>query len=205
MHLDYIDYEEFPQLSARDKAYQAGFQKLKSFLQFEFEYDSMKKVIEERRKFPINRSVLVSELTHSYEKIPHSEIVQKNIQSLLSEDTFTVITAHQPSLFTGPLYYILKIAGAINLANRLNQDFPSIHVVPVFILGAEDHDFEEINHTQIFTKKQQPFTFDGNDVDLCLFVNNDGKCIPERNSYSTFFNYDFFYYYFIISSMRSQI
>ncbi|MBK7221085.1 MAG: bacillithiol biosynthesis BshC [Saprospiraceae bacterium] len=40
--------------------------------------------------------------------------------------------AHQPSLLTGPLYYIYKIFSAINLAEALSVRFPNNHFVPVW-------------------------------------------------------------------------
>ncbi|MDA9774145.1 bacillithiol biosynthesis cysteine-adding enzyme BshC [Saprospiraceae bacterium] len=153
MNVDYIDFQDFPQLSSRDKAYQAGNDLLRPFYNYDFEYSAFGQVIEDRKKFPVDRAMLVEELTKTYSKIDHSSEVAKNIASLADEKTFTVITAHQPSLFTGPLYFIIKIASAINLAKKLNEDHPSYKIIPVFILGAEDHDFEEINHTYIYNKK----------------------------------------------------
>jgi bacillithiol biosynthesis cysteine-adding enzyme BshC len=69
-----------------------------------------------------------------------------------SGNTFTIVTAHQPSLLTGPLYYVYKIASTINLCARLKEHYPDYHFVPVFINGSEDHDFEEINHVNLFHK-----------------------------------------------------
>ena len=79
--------------------------------------------------------------------------VKSNIDSLLNEETFTLITAHQPCLFTGPLYFIYKICSAINLSRQLNREFSENHFVPVFITGGEDHDFEEMNHLNIYGRK----------------------------------------------------
>ncbi|MEM8584735.1 MAG: bacillithiol biosynthesis cysteine-adding enzyme BshC, partial [Bacteroidota bacterium] len=74
------------------------------------------------------------------------------IEALGSKHGFSVITAHQPSLFTGPLYFIYKICSCINLARQLNSAYPDRTVVPVFITGGEDHDFEEINHLHLYGK-----------------------------------------------------
>ncbi len=54
---------------------------------------------------------------------------------------------------TGPLYFIYKIASAINLCNKLKKRHPQYNFVPVYWMATEDHDFEEINHIHIFNKK----------------------------------------------------
>jgi bacillithiol biosynthesis cysteine-adding enzyme BshC len=55
-------------------------------------------------------------------------------------------------LFTGPLYFIIKILQTIKLSDELNKHFTDKRIVPVYWMGAEDHDFEEINHFHLFGK-----------------------------------------------------
>jgi uncharacterized protein YllA (UPF0747 family) len=47
---------------------------------------------------------------------------------------------------------IYKIVSAINLAKELNVEFPSHHFVPVYWMGSEDHDKEELNHIHLYGK-----------------------------------------------------
>ncbi len=54
---------------------------------------------------------------------------------------------------TGPAYFIYKIISVINLCESLNKQNPSNHFVPVYWMAGEDHDFEEINHINLFNKK----------------------------------------------------
>ena len=70
----------------------------------------------------------------------------ENIDALLSPDTFTITTAHQPNIFTGPLYFIYKILHAIRLAAHLQNSLPQYRFVPVYYMGSEDADLEELNH-----------------------------------------------------------
>lgn len=74
------------------------------------------------------------------------ERIQAQIQALSSEQTFTVTTGHQLNLFTGPLYFLYKIFGAINLAEQYSAQNPDCKFVPVFWMASEDHDFAEISH-----------------------------------------------------------
>jgi uncharacterized protein YllA (UPF0747 family) len=54
------------------------------------------------------RSALSTQLIQQYKQLDLSENLQKNIESLLSENTFTVVTGHQICAAGGPLYLIYK-------------------------------------------------------------------------------------------------
>jgi uncharacterized protein YllA (UPF0747 family) len=75
----------------------------------------IKKAIEARKQFATNRSLLVEELKKQYKGAGASEEVNKSIELLLSENTFTITTAHQNNIFTGPLYFIYKILSVIQI------------------------------------------------------------------------------------------
>ncbi|GAB5550834.1 MAG: bacillithiol biosynthesis cysteine-adding enzyme BshC [Saprospiraceae bacterium] len=145
-------FQDVPQFSVKDIAYATKNPKLKSFYKYPVQLESFPKVIQDKKKDNINRAVLVDTLLTQYQQFGANQAVIQNIEALREENTFTVITAHQPSLFTGPLYYIFKIISAIRLAEILNEKYPDFKIVPVFISGSEDHDFEEINHTNLFGK-----------------------------------------------------
>ena len=51
-----------------------------------------------------------------------------NIELLKLNNTYTVTTGHQLSLFTGPLYFLVKIINVIKLADRLNQENKEINI-----------------------------------------------------------------------------
>jgi bacillithiol biosynthesis cysteine-adding enzyme BshC len=77
--------------------------------------------------------------------------VRQNIEALLSPDTFTVTTAHQPVIFGGPLYLIYKILHVIQLAEKLNRQYQGKgkYFVPFYYMGSEDADLEEIGQMQV--------------------------------------------------------
>lgn len=100
------------------------------------------------------RSLLVEVLTEQNKRTNNTSAASgNNIQLLLKENTFTVTTGHQLCLFTGPLYFIYKIFSVINLCEKLKAEYPENNFVPVYWLASEDHDFEEVNHFNVFGKK----------------------------------------------------
>jgi len=147
------DFGAIPQFSVRDKAYTLEDQRLDKFSKYTASLESFETVIADRKKFPVNRPLLVHALLNQYKAYGMGE--EKTLQvikSLESENTFSVVTAHQPSLFTGPLYFVYKILSTIHLSRVLQKTYPTYNFVPVFISGGEDHDFDEINHLQLFNQ-----------------------------------------------------
>jgi bacillithiol synthase len=128
--------------------------KLNEFIAFENSLEGFKKAIESREKKSVNRNVLADALIQQYQKNQLlTDKVKSNIALLKDENTFTVCTGHQLCLFTGPLYFIYKIVTTINLAKQLKAAFPDKKFIPVYWMASEDHDFAEINHLNIFSKK----------------------------------------------------
>ncbi|HEY6955424.1 MAG TPA: bacillithiol biosynthesis BshC, partial [Flavisolibacter sp.] len=115
--------------------------------------EGVKETIERKKRQPVNRKMLVEVLKKQYESVPLTDAARNNIESLLSDTTFTVCTAHQPNLFTGPLYFVYKVLHTIKLASYLKEQLPQFHFVPVYYMGSEDADFAELNHTYVDGKK----------------------------------------------------
>jgi bacillithiol biosynthesis cysteine-adding enzyme BshC len=149
MQIDRIPFAEVPQFSSRDVAYATGKSDLKPFFKYPVTIDAFADVMRDKAADKTDRKLLVTELLAQYEGLKDADTARTQVQRLLDGNAWTVITAHQPSLFTGPLYFIHKICSAINLARQLNEKYTDSHIVPVFIVGGEDHDFEEINHARI--------------------------------------------------------
>ncbi len=124
---------------------------LKSFFSFYPDDSGFQKLIDQRKLKPVNRKALVDVLRNQNQEL--SSATKKNIELLLSENTFTVTTGHQLNLFTGPLYFIYKILTAIKLSQSLKEKFPDKNFVPVYWMASEDHDIEEINHTFVYGKR----------------------------------------------------
>ena len=98
------------------------------------------------------RNTLVNSLKVAYKSVSTENKVIENINSLQQENTFTITTGHQLSLFTGPIYFIYKILHVIRLTEDLNKIYPENKFIPVFWMASEDHDFEEIQSVFLFNK-----------------------------------------------------
>ncbi|NRA51143.1 MAG: bacillithiol biosynthesis cysteine-adding enzyme BshC [Phaeodactylibacter sp.] len=152
-----LPFDKVPQFSERDVAYTTGDKRLKPFYKYAVSIAAFGEVISDKHFDQDRRERLVKVLKAQYEGKSVSGLTQSRINALLQDNAFTVTTAHQPSLFTGPLYYIYKIISTLNLAKALKEAYPDSEFVPIFITGGEDHDFEEINHLHLFNKT---FTWD---------------------------------------------
>jgi bacillithiol biosynthesis cysteine-adding enzyme BshC len=107
--------------------------------------------IEARKSFATNRPLLVSALQAQYAKLAAgnpagtgSKLVADNIALLAHNNTFTICTAHQPNIFTGYLYFVYKVLHAVKLAAYLKKEFPENNFVPVYYMGSEDADLDEL-------------------------------------------------------------
>jgi bacillithiol synthase len=104
-------------------------------------------------RYSIDRGLLTRELQSQYAVLPDNPEVNKNLIKLESNTTFAIITAHQPVLMGGPLYTIYKILDTIALCKKLNDSEGPFQFVPIFVMGSEDHDKEEVNHFYHYGKK----------------------------------------------------
>lgn len=126
---------------------------LKEFFKYTPTIQGIKKAIEDRKKFNYNRDVLVVELKKQYASLAVSNKTKANIEALASANTFTFTTAHQNNIFTGPLYFIYKILHTIKLAEYCKANLPRYNFVPVFYIGSEDADLDELNHVYVGGEK----------------------------------------------------
>jgi len=102
-----IDYHQTGLFSNLVKDYIQDKGTARSFAAFEPNYKGVEASIEQRKKYPVNRKVLVDVLQKQYAKLATKEKVNSNIELLKKENTFVITTAHQPNIFTGPLYFFL--------------------------------------------------------------------------------------------------
>ncbi|MEX1193010.1 MAG: bacillithiol biosynthesis cysteine-adding enzyme BshC [Brumimicrobium sp.] len=152
MQIDKVDRRETTYFSslANDLVYNQN--KLSQFIQQPFDKNNFKNQIQEKAKNYDNsfRVKLSDCLVKQHADFSNYKSVNTNIELLSKENAFTVTSGHQLSLYSGPLYVIYKIMNTIKLADELKKEHPNNHFIPVFWMASEDHDFEEINHINLF-------------------------------------------------------
>ncbi len=152
MTVQEIDFQDIPQLSFKDKAYQEGDAKYNGFFKYEANIESFGRAIKERNKFPTDRNLLVEVLHKQYEGTEFHKDVKDQIDALADPKCFTITTAHQPVLLLGPLFVVYKILSALHLCQSLKKKYSAYSFVPIFISGGEDHDFEEVATVHLFNR-----------------------------------------------------
>ena len=140
---------------------------LRSFYSYRPDLDGFAEFLN-KKKVIANREILVNVLKEQYSFESAAKVspptgggdlegannpVLENISLLASPNTYTITTGHQLNIFAGPLYFIYKIVTAIKLSQQLKKAFPDKNFVPIYWMASEDHDFAEINYTNIGGKK----------------------------------------------------
>ncbi len=154
----YISYSETGYFSKLSSDYADRPDVLKPFYRFTPDAAGIGQAISERKFSRENREILVDTLIQQYNHVEKTEKVEANIRLLADENTFTVTTAHQPNLLTGYLYFIYKILHAIKLSEHLKQSYKDKRFVPVYYMGSEDNDIDELG---VFRFRGDKYVWDG--------------------------------------------
>lgn len=144
-----IAYEATGNFSKMVLDYVRGDEQLRPFYAQPVSVEGIKKTIAARKTFATDRKLLVDVLQKHYAGASPTTQQLQNIQLLANDNCFTVTTAHQPNIFTGHLYFIYKILHAIKLCEKLKAEMPENDFVPVYYMGSEDADLDELGHIYI--------------------------------------------------------
>ena len=150
-----ISYAETHAFSKLVIDYLADAPALRPFYAHRPDLKGIEKAIAAKANQTINRALLVEVLKNQYANETLTNIQLQHLDELLQPNCFTITTAHQPNLFTGPLYFIYKIIHAIKLADELNTQFPQQQFVPVYYMGSEDADLDELGHFFVDGEKRE--------------------------------------------------
>lgn len=140
--ISYADWRSAPRVF---KALVARDPNMRPFISAFPDHEGFEHVLTYRTHPADRRKTLVNVLKAQNHQSAHPA-AHANIAALADAKTFTVTTGHQLTLFTGPAYFVYKIAHTIALARDLQLAFPSYRFVPVYWMASEDHDFAEVNH-----------------------------------------------------------
>ncbi len=75
-----------------------------------------------------------------------------SIEKLRREDSLCIFAGQQAGLFGGPLLTLYKAIGIVKRAALMEKELGR-PVIPIFWIAADDHDFEEINHTYMLNQQ----------------------------------------------------
>lgn len=149
----YLPYEGTGYFSKIVSDYLSQSGTLQPFYQHTPDLAGIQDAIAARQAFHTPRQLLVDVLSEQYASLAVTDKVTRNIESLSQVNTFTITTAHQPNIFSGPLYFIYKILHAVKLADELNQQYAGSHFVPVYYMGSEDADLDELGFVTVGGQK----------------------------------------------------
>ena len=133
--------------------YIIGNEAVKPFYRHNVNLEGVKEAIQSRNYFTGFREELTNVLKEQYQNVSVNNFVSNNIELLKKENTYTITTAHQPNILTGPIYFIYKILHVVKIAQELKKSFPENYFVPVYYMGSEDADLYELNNITVQEKK----------------------------------------------------
>ena len=142
LHVDRLEFRGLP-FSRLFVDYLACADTISGFYGHPHTYQSLKNAVTTSRK-PGNRTEKARIIAEFNKPFLQGQSVDELAGILAHEDTVTITTGQQLSLFGGPLYTVFKTISVIHLARSLTRDTGK-RVIPVFWLADEDHDFEEIS------------------------------------------------------------
>lgn len=145
MKITYLPHQKTNFFSKLNIDYLNGSNNLKPFYAYEPNDEGIKLAISDRKHYSTDRSTLVRVLKEQYQSLAPITAVNNNIELLSHTNTFTICSAHQPNLMTGYLYFIYKILHAVVLAQHVKTLHPDYNFVPVFYIGSEDNDLDELS------------------------------------------------------------
>ena len=144
----FMPYERTGLFSGLIVDYLNNQESVRSFYSHPPDLEGIKSAIAERAAYNTDRTLLCEVFSNLYHG-KATDLQQLHIQQLASSSTFTICTAHQPNIFTGYLYFVYKILHTIRLAAYLKEELPQYNFVPVYYMGSEDNDLEELGQVKV--------------------------------------------------------
>ncbi|MBO0722053.1 MAG: bacillithiol biosynthesis BshC, partial [Blastocatellia bacterium] len=157
MPIEAISFADIPRTSRLFQDFLYNFSRVDRFYLAEGrELDSLAARAGKIGAQPFARAEVADVLIDQNRKAGAGEPTLANCERLRQKDAVVVITGQQAGFFTGPLYTIYKALTTIKLATQLRER--GVNAVPMFWVAAEDHDFEEVNHTRLVNREGQFIT-----------------------------------------------
>lgn len=97
-----------------------------------------------------NRYLTYKIIADTMQLLDLSETQKANLTNTTKSNTLFVSTGQQVGFLGGANYTCLKIATAINIAKKLQEQHPKFNIIPIFWLEDNDHDAKEAAEIHIF-------------------------------------------------------
>ena len=152
VHSTPYTFEEVGAFSAFAKAFAQQHKHLEPFVNGFFTKEGLDTHLEAKLKNYSHRVSLVNALKAQLNTVQLSASQQDNITLLEKDNTITITTGHQLSLFNGPMYFIYKILQVAKTCKVLVEQYTAYNFVPIFWMASEDHDYDEVRSANIFGK-----------------------------------------------------
>lgn len=149
----YLDYASTGAFGGWVTDYLRAAPALQAFYRHPPNLQGLREAVATRRMAQPDRALLCQAIRATHASMPLTSAQQSNLEALTSPNTFTICTAHQPNIFSGYLYFIYKILHAIRLADDCARDMPDCRFVPVFWMGSEDNDLDELGQIRWYGQK----------------------------------------------------
>jgi bacillithiol biosynthesis cysteine-adding enzyme BshC len=147
-------FSEFESFSRLFRDYCERYEVLQDFFAGDYRLaDQRKRAADRTAGIDRDRETLADVLLRQNEQWLLDEAVRSNIEQLRDPESVVVVTGQQVGLFSGPLFTILKAITTVQMARQL-ADETGRPVVPMFWLGGEDHDFEEMASTCVLRQNE---------------------------------------------------
>lgn len=149
--LPFHEIDAFPTLFQH---YCARYEELADFFAGDFRQESERRdAVERAAARSLDRDAVADVLLEQNDRWGLDPKTRSHIETLRRGDSAVVVTGQQVGIFTGPLFTVLKALTTLQLAEQLAQE-SGRPVVPVFWLGAEDHDFGEIARVHLLRRNE---------------------------------------------------
>jgi uncharacterized protein YllA (UPF0747 family) len=142
-----VSFQHLPPVSALFADYLQNWSRVQPFYSSPYSLDSIERFARNRPTLEAGHRLKLCQVLGDQQSKWGAG--QRGVEKLAS-GAVAVVTGQQPTLFTGPLFCILKAISAIKIAAKLDQ--AGVKAVPVFWVAAEDHDFEEIESAWVIDR-----------------------------------------------------
>lgn len=152
-NVTFLDYASTGAFSPLVADYLSDAPALRPFRSHTSDMQGIRAAVAARRSAQPDRSLLQKAIRDTHATMLMTPAQQAHLEALADDRTFTVCTAHQPNILSGYLYFVYKILHTIRLAADCAREMPDCRFVPVFWMGSEDNDLEELGQIRLHGEK----------------------------------------------------